>query len=101
MRPMFINSVRVAYNNIRNLPLVDVAMSLRYLVLLNDEKKVQKFLVKLQNHIETTNPQLIKKPNQFAILEIMRFYRSLMMLSSQMTETFLSLLKTELKNKRW
>ena len=47
--PLFQGMLRSVYTHMRGLPLTDIASSLRYLSLLQDEKKIMKFIRKLQN----------------------------------------------------
>ena len=60
----------------RYVPLVDLAFSLEFLNLLGSDKKAMRFLKKLEEHIELTNPKLIKGLNQISLMNIMIFFRA-------------------------
>jgi hypothetical protein len=40
-------SMRLIYANMHNVPIVDIAYSLQYLPILGDEKKINRFLLRL------------------------------------------------------
>ena len=52
-------SLRTIYSNMQNTPIVDLAFSLHYVSVLDDERKARKFLARLQDTIEMTNPTLL------------------------------------------
>ena len=101
MRPMFRDSIKVVFNHMRNLPLIDISAALRYIGLLENEKKMHKFITKLQNHLEMTSIHLFQNANQHSVIEILRFFRQINVQSHQLTEKCAELLKIQIDENGW
>lgn len=62
--------------DMQNVPIVDLAYSLEFVHILSDERKIQRYLSRMMDTIEVTNPSLLKQVyNQEALIDILRFYR--------------------------
>ena len=69
-------ALRLVFSKMRHVPLVDIAFSLQFIDLLDSDKKAARFLKKLEEHIELTNPKLIKGLNQTSLMDIMITFRA-------------------------
>lgn len=75
---MMTESLRMIYVNMQLVPIVDIAYSLQFLPILGDENKITRYLSRLQDTIEMTNPVLLKQVyNQEAILTILEVFKGL------------------------
>ena len=64
------------FMDMQNVPIVDLAYSLEFVHILGDERKIQRYLSRMMDTIEVTNPSLLKQVyNQEALIDILRFYR--------------------------
>ena len=45
----------------QNVPLSDIAFAVQYVQILDDERKIRRFVTRLRDTIEMTNPALLQK----------------------------------------
>ena len=55
------NCLRIAFIDMQNVPIVDLALSLEFLSSLDDERKITRYVSRLQETLEVTNPVILKK----------------------------------------
>ena len=57
-------TIRFVYEHMRHVPMVDLAASLTFLSQLGDDRKILRYLAKVEELIELTNPKLLKQVEQ-------------------------------------
>ena len=94
-------ALRLVFSKMRYVPLVDLAFSLEFLNLLGSDKKAMRFLKKLEEHIELTNPKLIKGLNQISLMNIMILFRANNLGSYEFFNKCAQLLEGEIQKDTW
>lgn len=82
--------------------MVDLAYSLKFVRILDNEKKARRYISRLQETIEVSNPALLKQPyNQDALLEILVSFKKLGFGNLAFREKVASLLEAIIEKKMW
>ena len=76
----------------RHVPLIDISLSCQYLHLLQSPKKIMRYVSKIEELIEFTNPKLLKQVNSEALLMIMQVFRAYNMGSREFNDKCASIL---------
>eukprot|EP00354_Favella_ehrenbergii_P003693 CAMPEP_0170450604 /NCGR_PEP_ID=MMETSP0123-20130129/82_1 /TAXON_ID=182087 /ORGANISM="Favella ehrenbergii, Strain Fehren 1" /LENGTH=119 /DNA_ID=CAMNT_0010711935 /DNA_START=590 /DNA_END=950 /DNA_ORIENTATION=+ len=83
-------------------PIVDVAFSLELLPLLDDERKIQKYLMRVRDLFEVTSPAMLKQVyDQDALTVILVAFKRYQLCSITFKERIALLLQNIVKNKKW
>ena len=76
----------------RHVPMIDIGLSCQYLHLLQSPKKIFRYVQKIEELIEFTNPKLLKQVNTEAFLMIMQVFRAYNMGSREFVDKCASIL---------
>ena len=68
--------MRFIFDRMRHVPMIDIGLSCQYLNLLQSPKKILRYISKIEELIEFTNPKLLKQVNTEAFLMIMQVFRA-------------------------
>lgn len=99
---IIVESLRLIYGQMQQVPMVDLAFSLKFVRILDSEKKARRYLSRLQETIEVSNPVLLKQPyNQDALLEILVSFKKLGYGNIMFREKIASLLQTMIEKETW
>ena len=94
--------MRLIFPSMQHVPIVDIAFSLDFVPLLEDERKMRRYISRLQETIEVSNHQILKQVyDQEALLTILCFFKRHGMGNLMFKEKIASYLQTMVNNKSW
>lgn len=77
LEEMHVEVLKAVFENMHQVPLVDICSCLQSLSLIGDEHKAMRFVTKLQNLIEFTLPRLVKSATPEAIHKLLVFFKQI------------------------
>ena len=93
--------IKFIFERMRNVPIIDLAVSFQYLPLLGSDKKILRFLTKVEEMIELTNPKLLKHVEVNAFISIMLIFRESKIGSQEFKDKCALVLQNCLERNRW
>ena len=83
-------------------PVLDLAYTLHHVPLLEDERRMRKYLARMQDTFEMINPTLLRDAyNQAALLQILTYFKRWGVGSALFREKIADILQTMVEKKLW
>lgn len=93
---------RHMYSRMHYVPIVEIAYALKFVQVMRDKRKIMRFINRVQETIEVTNPQLLPQVfNQGALLEILKFFKKHQLGSLSLREKVALILQKMIEEKLW